>query len=104
MTIRGPGVTDQPTVDIHRAIPALFGGGKQRGFPVSSACKESACKAGDAGSIPGSGISCGGGNGNPLQHFCLENPMNREAWQAMTHRVAKSRTRLKRLRAAAMKK
>ena len=55
--IRGPGVTDQPTVDIHRAIPALVGGGKQWGFPGSSAGKESACNAGDLGSIPGLGRS-----------------------------------------------
>ena len=55
MMIRGPGVTDQPTVDIHRAIPALFGGAKQWGFPSGSAGKESACNAGDLGSIPGLG-------------------------------------------------
>ena len=45
------------------------------GFPRSSANKESACSAGDPGSIPGSGRSPGEGNGNPLQHSCLENPM-----------------------------
>ena len=44
----------------------------------SSADKESACNAGDLGSIPGLGRSPGGGNGNPLQYSCLENPMNRE--------------------------
>ena len=49
----------------------------------------------DAGSIPGLGRSPGGENGNPLQYSCLENPMDREAWQATVHRVAKSRTRLK---------
>ena len=42
--------------------------------------KESACNAGDAGSIPGSGRSPGGGNGNPLQYSCLENSMDRGAW------------------------
>ena len=47
---------------------------------------------GDAGSIPGSGIACGLGNGNPLQYSCLENPMDREAWQATVHGVAKSQT------------
>ena len=39
----------------------------------------------------------GEGNGNPLQYSCLENPMDREAWWATVHRVAKSQTRLKRL-------
>ena len=47
---------------------------------------------GDAGSIPGSGRSPGEGHGNPLQYSCLENPMDREAWWATVHRVAKSRT------------
>ena len=50
--------------------------------------------AGDAGSIPGSGRSPGGGQGNPLQHSCLENPMNRGAWWARVHRVAKVRHNL----------
>ena len=51
----------------------------------------------DVGSIPGSGISPGGGQGDPLQYSGLENPMDREAWQATVHRVAKSQTGLKRL-------
>ena len=51
----------------------------------------------DAGSIPGSGRSPGGGHGNPLQYTYLENPMDRGAWQAAVHRVTQSRTRLKRL-------
>ena len=42
--------------------------------------------------IPGSGRSPGGGHGNPLQYSCLENPMDRRAWQFTVHRVAKSRT------------
>ena len=46
----------------------------QKGFPYSSVGKESACNAGDLGSIPGWGRSPGGGNGNPLQYSCLENP------------------------------
>ena len=46
----------------------------------------------DAGSIPGSGISSGGGHGNPLQYSCLENPMDRGAWQATVDGVVKSRT------------
>ena len=47
---------------------------------------------GDQGSIPGSGRSPGGGNGNPLQCSCLENPMDREAWWATVHGVAERRT------------
>ena len=54
-------------------------------FPCSSDGKESACSAGDPGSIPGSGRSPGEGNGNPLQYSFLENPMNRGAWQATVH-------------------
>ena len=42
----------------------------------------------DAGSIPGLGISPGGGHGNPLQYSCLENPTDRGAWWATVHRVA----------------
>jgi len=45
--------------------------------------------AGDVGSIPGLGRSPGEGNGNPLQHSCLGNPLNREAWQARAHGVKK---------------
>ena len=44
----------------------------------------------DSGSIPGSGRSPGGEHGNPLQYFCIENPIDREAWWATVHRVAKS--------------
>ena len=62
------------------------------GFPGGSDSKESACSAGDAGSIPGSGRSPGEGNGNPLQYSCLENPMDRGAWRATVHGVTKSRT------------
>ena len=51
----------------------------------------------DEGSIPGSGGSPGGGHGNPLQSSCLENPMDRGAWWATVHRVAKSQTQLKQL-------
>ena len=49
------------------------------GFPSGSDGKESTCNAGDQGSIPGLGRSPGGGNGNPLQYSCLENPMDRRA-------------------------
>ena len=50
--------------------------------------------AGDAGLIPGSGRSPGGGNGNPLQYSCLGNPVDKGAWQATVHGIAKSWTRL----------
>ena len=64
------------------------------GFPGGSDGKESAFNAGELVSIPGSGRSPGGGYGNPLQCSCLENPMDRAAWWATVHGVAKSRTRL----------
>ena len=64
------------------------------GFPGGSEDKASACNAGDLGLIPGLGRSPGEGNGNPLQYSCLENPMDRGAWRARVHRVAKSRTQL----------
>ena len=51
----------------------------------------------DEGLIPGLGRSPGGGNGNPLQYSCLENPMGRGAWRVTVHWVAKSRTQMKRL-------
>ena len=51
----------------------------------------------DAGSISGSGRSPGGGHENALQCSCLENPMDRRAWQAIVHRDAQSQTQLKRL-------
>ena len=64
------------------------------GFAGSSDGKESACNAGDLGLVPGSGRSPGEEDGNPLQYSYLENPMDREAWQATVHGVAKSQTRL----------
>ena len=63
------------------------------GFPWWLNGKESACNAGatgDSGSIPESRRSPGGGHGNPLQYSCLENPMDRGAWQATVHRVTES--------------
>ena len=53
---------------------------------------KSACSTGDPGSIPGSGRSPGEGNGNLLQYSCLESPIDRGAWQAAVHGVAKSWT------------
>ena len=51
----------------------------------------------DACSLPGLGRSPGVGNGNPLQYSCLENPIDRGAWQTIVHRVAESRTQLEQL-------
>ena len=62
---------------------------------VALVVKSLPAKAGDvrdAGSIPGSERSSGRGNGNPLQYSCLENSMDRGAWQATVHGFAKSRT------------
>ena len=59
------------------------------GFPGGSDTKESACSAGDLGSIPGSGRSSRERNGHPLQYSCLENSMDGEAWWAAVHRVTK---------------
>ena len=52
------------------------------GFPDGSVVKNLPANAGDQSSIPGSGSSSGEGNGNPLQYSCLENPMDRGAWQS----------------------
>ena len=60
----------------------------------NSVDKESACNAGDPGSIPGLGRSTGEGNGNPPQYSCLENPMDRRAWRATVHEVIGNQTRL----------
>ena len=67
---------------------------KHEGFPGVSNGKESGCNVRHPGSIPGLGRSPGEGNGNPLQYSCLENPMDRGAWQATVHGVAKSPTQL----------
>ena len=64
------------------------------GFPGGSDGKESACNAGDLGSIPGLGTSPGGGHGNPLQDSCLENSMDRGVWWATVHGVTENQTRL----------
>ena len=62
----------------------------KKGFPGGSDGKELACNTEDAGLIPGSGRCPGEGNGYPRQYSCLENPMDRGAWQAPVHRVAES--------------
>ena len=61
-------------------------------FPGGSDGKASAYNAGDPGSTPGSGRSLGEGNGNPLQYSCLENSMDRAAWQATVHGATSSDT------------
>ena len=63
-------------------------------FPSGSDGKASVYNAGDLCLIPGSGRYPGEGNGNPLQYYCLENPMDRGAWWATVHGVTKSQTRL----------
>ena len=60
------------------------------GFPGGSDDKESPCNAGDLDLIPGSGRSPGEGNGYPFQYSCLESLMDRGAWWAIVHGVAKS--------------
>ena len=62
---------------------------KQVGFPGGPVVKDLPANAGNSGSIPGSGRSPEGGNGNPLQYFCLGNPMDRRAWRATVHEVAR---------------
>ena len=65
--------------------------------PFSGSLKSPPADAGDLGSIPGSGRSPGEGHGNPLQHSCLGNPMDRGAWWAKAHGVAQSQIRLSNL-------
>ena len=62
-------------------------------LPCSSNGKESACDAGDPGSVPGSGRSPGERSGNSLQYSCMENPKNRGTWRATVHGVTESQTR-----------
>ena len=66
-----------------------MGRGEKVCSPGGSVVKNPPANAGDTASIPGSGISPGGGNGNPLQYSLLENPMDRGAWQATVHWVAR---------------
>ena len=84
--------------DISNSLERWEGFGQVEGhrwsFPGGSVGKESVCNAGDPDSIPGLGRSPGEGNGNPLQYSCLENPMDRGAWQAIVHGVTKSQHNL----------
>ena len=79
----------QKSLDIFGSpnIPSSVG---LRSFPGGSSSKESACTAGDSGSIPELGRSPGEGNSYPCQFSCLENSMDRGAWQARVHVVTKS--------------
>ena len=93
-TFLGPGGT---AMNKMKSLPPLGSHivvSKSENIPCSSNGKEYACNAGDPGSIPGSGRSPGVGSGDPLQYACLENSMNRRAWWATVHGVAKSQTRL----------
>ena len=81
---------EEGTIDIYVHYQPVYGG-----FSCDSGSKESACNAGDSSSIPGSGKSPGGGNGNPLQYSCLENSVDKGAWQATVLGVTRS---LKQLR------
>ena len=65
---------------------------RKKGFPNSSVVKNPTDNAEDVGSIPGSGRSPEEGNGDPLQYSCLENPMDRGAWQTTVHGVTESDT------------
>ena len=77
---------------VHTYIQRYFE--RRLGFPGGSDRKESACHAGVAGSIPGTGRFLGEGNGNPLQCSCLEYSMDRGAWRATVHGAAESLTQL----------
>ena len=66
-----------------------------KGLPYSSDGKEFACNAEDQGLIPGLGRPSGEGNGYPLQYSCLENSMDRGAWQVTVHGITKSWTQLR---------
>ena len=63
-----------------------------RASQVALVVKNPPANAGDAGSVPGSGRFPGGGNGNPLQYTCSQNPMDEGAWQATVHKAAKSQS------------
>ena len=75
-------------------IIILVNTNRKQGFPGGSAVKSPPAKAGDVGSTPGLRRILGEGNGNPLQYSSLGNPLDRGAWQATVHEVAKSRTGL----------
>ena len=80
---------------VSRRCQCLEGDGLVHRNPVALVAKNPPANAGDlrdGGPVPVSGRSPGGGHGNPLQYPCLENHMDRGAWQATVHKVAKSQT------------
>ena len=85
---RGSGWTIQDE-RIAKVKAPIDGGDDNHGLPRGLKGEELACHARDAGSIPGSGRSPGGGHGNPPQYSCLENPIARGAWRATVHGVTK---------------
>ena len=95
-TILGSAAHKSPPHECWRHHPGqtrvLLLGSPTTTSPSGSGDKESACNSGDMGSIPGSGRSPGGGNGNPVQYSWLENPKDRRAWRATVHGVTKSQT------------
>ena len=86
----GP-ITDTGDTVVSEQTPSLpsWSPESSQGFPGGSDGKENACNAGDPGSIPGLERSPGEGNGYPLQYSSLENPIDRGAWQATVHGVAR---------------
>ena len=79
---------------IYKSVSLKVGVRAYAGFPGGSMVKNPPANAGDTSLISGLGSSPGGGNGNPLQYSCLENPMDRGAWWATVHGFAKSQTQL----------
>ena len=80
---------DLCTLPLRQSVPLII-----MGFLMAQAVKESACHAGDLGSIPGLVRSFGEENSYPLQYSCLENSMDRGAWRATIHGVTKRQTQL----------
>ena len=86
--LSGTETSELPSQILLSQLLGFLGGTVAKHLPARSG------DAGDMGSIPGSGRSPGGGHGNPLQYSCLENPMDRGAWWATVHGVAKSQAQL----------
>ena len=83
------GISQENRNSVGILLPFVY---RKKSFPDGLAVKNLPANAGDirnTGLIPGSGRSPGEGNGNPLQYSCLGNPMDRGAWRAIVHRVAK---------------
>ena len=81
-------ITDSPCCTPENNTTLFINYNLYVGLPGDSDGKESACNPGDPGLIPGSGISAGGGNGNPFQCFCMENAVDRGGWWATVSWVA----------------